>query len=56
MPQLFFDVLALLLDQLQAKITLRGMAEHRFFVELGGGVGDVLSWYRDGAYIVFCFR
>ena len=26
------------------------------FVELGGGVGDVLIWCRDGAYVEFDFR
>ena len=26
------------------------------FVELGGGVGDVPFWCRDGAYIEFDFR
>ena len=25
------------------------------FVELGGGVGDVLIWCRDGAYVEFDF-
>ena len=26
------------------------------FVELGGGVGDVLVWHRGGAYVEFGFR
>ena len=26
------------------------------FVELGGGVGDVPFWCRDGAYVEFGFR
>ena len=26
------------------------------FVELGGGVGDVLVWRCDGAYVEFGFR
>ena len=26
------------------------------FVELGGGVGDVLVWCREGAYVEFGFR
>ena len=26
------------------------------FVELGGGVGDVRRWCRDGAYVEFGFR
>ena len=25
-------------------------------VELGGGVGDVLVWRHDGAYVEFGFR
>ena len=27
-----------------------------FFMELGGGVGDVPVWCRDGAYVEFGFR
>ena len=27
-----------------------------FFVELGGGVGDVLVWSRGEAYVKFGFR
>ena len=26
------------------------------FVEFGGGVGDVLVWCRDGAYVEFGFQ
>ena len=29
---------------------------HIVFVELGGGVGDVPFWCRDGAYVEFGFR
>ena len=32
------------------------MYVHILFVELGGGVGDVLFWCRDGAYVEFGFR
>ena len=29
---------------------------YKYFVELGGGVDDVLIWCREGAYVEFGFR
>ena len=46
-----------LFDHLRSKflITMQYLCISSF-VELGGGVDDVLVWRRDGAYVEFGFR
>ena len=43
-------------DMERKKKIHRWFSIHTRFVELGGGVGDVLVWCREEAYVEFGFR
>ena len=51
-------IFSVLKTKIKTKIALIDQSAkfYIFFVELGGGVGDVPFWCHDGAYVEFGFR